>query len=117
MKVVSTKVDLESYERLLSYCRERGISVSSCLSDLVNGLLSGKADQEKTMEKRLVERINAITEVMEETLSNMDWCPECGHVLHLHRSPQVTPHLECISCGYYGGFREPEWHQGEDYEV
>ena len=108
----TVRVSDELYSKLMAFAHKRNTSVAGVLDFLV-----------EQGEKYLVG--------FEGLKNNLDLCPECGYMLHLHTGigwhshdaefyehtkvvnvkgiSDDVYHLECIRCGYSIQVKRPEW--------
>lgn len=53
----------------------------------------------------------------DDMISDMEWCPNCKHILYLHSGALGEAyHLECIKCGYYRDLQKPEFKKDTERE-
>lgn len=68
--------------------------------------------------KEVLEKLSRVIELLserrgpEDLLNQFDFCPECQHILYLHRE-NGRCHLACYKCGWWSEIEEPTWKKQE----
>ncbi len=101
MRTASTRLLDEEFESLRGYCQDNNTNMNELLGSLIQKVLEGKIKPRPT-------RFD----------SRLDFCPRCGHNLHLVQAEDSSKlYFICLGCdwaAYVGYYKLPK--QIEDYQ-
>ncbi len=101
MKTASTRLLDEEFDTLRGFCQDNNTNINELLGGLIQRTLKGKIKPRST-----------------KFDSRLDFCPRCGHSLHLVQGDDSSKlYFICLGCDWaacVGYYKLPE--QIEDYQ-